>query len=188
MIFRASLSLFLLITLGCDRRTVRRAAKELGAVTTTLEPSREGLFQTGRVVGVADGDTITVLDAGEMQHKIRLMGIDAPEKAMPFGQRSKQNLSNLVFGKEVQLDIRSIDRYKREVAKVMVEGRDINLAQVEAGMAWVYRHYLKELTQEEASAYINAEDAAKAAGRGLWADPDPTPPWDWRKSKKRKPS
>ena len=99
---------------------------------------------TGRVVGIADGDTITVLDANRQQHKIRLAGIDAPEKAQPFGDRSKQSLSELVFDKQVVVESNKQDRYGRSVGKVLVNGMDANLAQVNTGMAWWYRDYAKE--------------------------------------------
>ena len=91
---------------------------------------------TGRVVGIADGDTVTVLDANRQQHKIRLAGIDAPEKTQPFGDRSKQNLSTLVFDKQVAVEWKKQDRYGRTVGKVLINGIDANLAQVKAGMAW----------------------------------------------------
>lgn len=87
----------------------------------------------GKVVGVTDGDTVTVLDATKTQHKIRLSGIDAPEKAQPFGQRSKENLSNFLFGKQVVVDAGKTDRYGRSVGKVFVGGVDANLEQVSAG-------------------------------------------------------
>jgi len=90
----------------------------------------------GRVVGISDGDTITVLDSSKKQHKIRLAGIDAPEKKQPFGQASKVHLSDLVFGKNVVLDCGKTDRYKREICIVMINGQDANLAQVRAGLAW----------------------------------------------------
>jgi endonuclease YncB( thermonuclease family) len=89
----------------------------------------------GRVVGVADGDTVTVLDASRQQHKIRLMGIDAPEKKMPFGNRSKQSLSDLVFDRQVQVEYNKKDRYGRTLGKIIVDGVDANLAQIKAGMA-----------------------------------------------------
>ncbi len=90
---------------------------------------------TGRVVGVADGDTITVLDADKVQHKIRLSGIDAPEKKQPFGNRSKESLSALAFDKTVNVETSKRDRYGRQIGKVLVNGRDVNLVQVERGMA-----------------------------------------------------
>jgi len=94
---------------------------------------------TGRVVGVADGDTITVLDGDKVQHKIRLSGIDAPEKKQAFGNRSKESLSALAFDKTVDVETSKRDRYGRQIGKVLVNGQDVNLVQVERGMAWFYR-------------------------------------------------
>jgi hypothetical protein len=87
------------------------------------------------------GDTVTVLDADHRQHKIRLAGIDAPEKAQPFGQRSKENLPRLVFGREVVVEVGKTDRYRREVGKISIDGIDANLEQVKAGLAWHYKAY-----------------------------------------------
>lgn len=134
----------------------------------------------GRVVAISDGDTITVLDSDNQQHKVRLAGIDAPEKKQPFGQRSKQHLSDLVFGKDVVLDCGKVDRYQREVCVVQINGKDANLAQVEAGMAWWYRKYAKEQTERQRVDFEAAESAAKAGRVGLWSDPQPVPPWEWR--------
>ena len=149
----------------------------------------------GRVVGVSDGDTITVLDADHQQYKIRLSGIDAPEKAQPFGQRSKENLSHLVFGREVTVEWRKKDRYGRTVGKVLVAEptcqeatcpkiMDACHAQVVAGMAWWYRQYAKEQESGDANRYEQSELEARSRRIGLWSDPQPTPPWDWRKEKK----
>ncbi|MBU1235402.1 MAG: thermonuclease family protein [Gammaproteobacteria bacterium] len=132
------------------------------------------------VVGVTDGDTITILDADREQHKVRLAGIDAPEKKQPFGQRSKEHLSDLVFGKDVTLVCGKIDRYSRDICVVYIGGKDANLAQVEAGLAWWYRKYAKEQTPQQRVDYEAAETRAKAARRGLWADAEPVPPWEWR--------
>lgn len=134
----------------------------------------------GRVVRVIDGDTITVLDSAKAQHKIRLAGIDAPEKAQAFGLASKKNLSSLVFGRDVACDCGKTDKYQRQVCVVSVDGKDANLAQVTAGMAWWYRKYAKEQTVRQQADYEAAEMAAKAARIGLWADDSPLPPWDWR--------
>jgi len=139
---------------------------------------------TGKVVGVADGDTITVLDADKVQHKIRLAGIDAPEKKQAFGNRSKESLSDMVFEKTVNVETEKRDRYGREIGKVLVNGRDVNLVQVERGMAWFYRQYQREQSPNDRTLYEAAEDAAKAGKRGLWRDVDPTPPWDFRKAKR----
>jgi endonuclease YncB( thermonuclease family) len=129
---------------------------------------------TGRVVGVHDGDTITVLDAGNRQTKVRLAQIDAPELRQDFGQASKDALSGLVFGKTVAVEVETTDKYGRTVGKVLVGGQDANLAQVRAGMAWAYRQYLHD------QAYLDAEAQAKAAKAGLWSRPDATPPWEYR--------
>ncbi len=138
----------------------------------------------GWVVGVSDGDTITVLDSQRRQHKIRLAGIDAPESKQSFGQASKKSLSAMVFDRDVTLGCGKTDRYHREVCVVMVNGEDANLAQVEAGMAWWYRKYAGEQTLRQRADYETAEDAAKRARTGLWQDVEPLPPWEWRKAKR----
>ena len=127
-------------------------------------------------MGIADGDTLTVLTAARQQHKIRLAEIDAPEKTSPFGTKSKQSLSDLCFGKEAEVRPRAKDRYKRTVARVTCAGIDANAEQVNRGMAWVYRRYAKDH-----DLYV-LEHGAKAGKRGLWADSSPTPPWQWRKN------
>lgn len=139
---------------------------------------------TGQVVVVADGDTITVLDADKVQHTIRLAGIDAPEKKQAFGNRSKESLSDLVFDKTVNVETDKRDRYRREIGKVLVNGRDVNLVQVERGMAWFYRQYQRAQSPNDRKLYEAAEDAAKAARRGLWRDTDPVPPWEFRHKSK----
>lgn len=138
---------------------------------------------TGRVVGVADGDTITVLDLNHTQHKIRLAGIDAPEKKQAFGNVSKRSLSDLVYGKQVQVDWQKQDRYGRTVGKVLIDGIDVNLEQINRGMAWFYRKYQNELILDDRLAYLHAEEYAQAKKMGLWADLEPTAPWDFRKHK-----
>lgn len=141
---------------------------------------------SGKVVGVSDGDTITVLDSTKTQHKIRLAGIDAPEKAQPFGQRSKEHLSDLVFGKQVTIDGDKIDKYQRQVGKVLVGGLDVNLAQLKAGLAWHYKEYAKEQLLNDRATYAATEDAARSARFGLWQDKAPMPPWEWRHNGKSK--
>ncbi|OZA25665.1 MAG: nuclease [Hydrogenophilales bacterium 17-64-11] len=137
----------------------------------------------GRVVGVSDGDTITVLDANHQQHRIRLTGIDAPEKKQEFGNVSKQALSGMVFGKEVSVNFAKRDRYGRVLGRVSAPGvQDVNLAQISAGMAWHYKRYAGDQPAAERAAYAAAERLAQAKGRGLWADKSPTPPWDFRRA------
>lgn len=139
---------------------------------------------TGRVVGVADGDTLTVLDSSKKQHKIRLDGIDAPEKAQPFGQRSKQSLSDLAYNRNVQVETHKRDRYGRVVGKVLLDGTDLNLVQINRGLAWHYKVYAHEQTREDRARYAAAEEVARSERRGLWRDAEPTPPWEWRKNAK----
>lgn len=136
---------------------------------------------TARVVGVTDGDTIKALDGTRFQHRIRLAGIDAPEKTQPYGQRSKQHLAELVFGREVTLDCGKQDRYKREVCVVLLDGQDINLLQVKAGCAWWYRQYAREQTPAQRKEYEEAERTAQELHAGLWRDISQIPPWEWRK-------
>lgn len=140
----------------------------------------------GRVVGVSDGDTVTVLDATNTQWKIRLMGIDAPEKKQAFGNRSKQSLAALVFNRQVQVEYSKKDKYGRTVGKILVGGVDANLEQIKAGMAWHYKKYQNEQPETDRAVYADAEQKARIAKRGLWQDVEPTPPWDWRKQQKRR--
>ena len=142
----------------------------------------------GRVIGVLDGDTIEVLDSGKVPRRVRLAGIDAPEKAQPFGQRSKQNLSGLVFGKQVEVDGNKTDKYGRTVGKVLVSGADANLAQVKSGFAWHYKQYASEQNASDRALYAIAEDGARGSRSGLWRDPKPMAPWDWRHGGKDEPT
>lgn len=140
----------------------------------------------GRVVGVADGDTITVLDNTKTQYKIRLAGIDAPEKSQSFDNVSKKSLSDLVYGKPVTIDYTKQDRYGRLVGKVLHEGSDINYVQIQRGLAWFYHKYKSELSVADQSAYQQAEEAAHTQRLGLWADPQPIAPWDYRNRKSKR--
>ena len=134
----------------------------------------------GEVVAIADGDTLTVLDADRVQHKIRLAGIDAPERKQPFGQRSRQTLADLVFRKQVEVMTEKKDRYGRTIGKVIYQGRDVNLLLVSEGMAWHYKQYAREQDAADQKLYALAEESARAEQRGLWRDPQPIPPWSWR--------
>lgn len=139
---------------------------------------------TGRVVAIADGDTVTVLDIENVEHKIRLAGIDAPEKKQPFGNRSKESLSELAFSKSVTVETDKLDRYGREVGKILVGGMDVNLEQIQRGMAWHYKAYQREQSSNDRKLYDSAESQARAAKRGLWRDDEPVAPWDFRKVKR----
>lgn len=139
----------------------------------------------GRVIGVSDGDTITILDRQNVQHRIRLAAIDAPEKAQPFGNRSKEHLSRRVFNRSVLVEWNKRDRYRRIVGQVLIDGHDAGLEQVRTGMAWWYRDYSKEQKPEDRELYERTEQAAKDLKVGLWRDTNPVPPWDWRRQKQR---
>ena len=134
----------------------------------------------GKVVSIADGDTITVLDAAKVQHKIRLQGIDAPEKKQAFGTKSKEQMSEKVGGEEVVVQWKEKDRYGRILGEVMVGKRHINLEMVQDGMAWHYTTYSKS------KELAKAEDEARKAKKGLWADKEPVPPWEYRKTEREK--
>ena len=135
---------------------------------------------TGKVVGVSDGDTITVLDGSSKQHKIRLSGIDAPESSQAFGSNSKKALSDCAFGKQAVVDTDKIDRYGRSIGRVVVAGVDCNLRQAQLGLAWHYVKYASERPTAESRSYAQAEQRARAGKVGLWSDPKALPPWEWR--------
>lgn len=135
---------------------------------------------SGKVVTILDGDTVDVLIKGNTTLRIRLAWIDSPERAQAFGNRAKQRLAELVGGKVVQVEWNKIDKYGRTIGKITVDGQDANLAMLSAGLAWWYRAYANEQTQVDQVLYEAAEREAKAERRGLWADPSPMPPWEWR--------
>jgi endonuclease YncB( thermonuclease family) len=130
------------------------------------------------VIGISDGDTLTVLNESKQQVKIRLAEIDAPEEGQPFGTQSKQSLSDLCFGKQAKVIPRVKDQYGRTVARISCDVVDANSEQVSRGMAWVYRKYARDHN------LFIFEQEAKRFKRGLWAGKSPTPPWDWRKTKR----
>lgn len=138
-----------------------------------------GFVIEGTVIGITDGDTITVLSADKKQHEVRLASIDAPEKSQAFGSRSKQHLSDLVFGKQVIVTWKKTS-YERVVGRVTVNGLDANLVQVKDGMAWHYKAYQNEQSALGRDEYAKAEIAAREKHLGLWSDPNAIPPWDFR--------
>lgn len=166
----------------------------LPLIAATLAFSAQGETLSGYVVSIADGDTITVLDANNQQHKIRLSGIDAPEKAQPFGEHSKQNLAAMVFNKDISVEWNKRDRYGRIIGKVMVQPSDCQKclktldtghAQIIAGLAWWYRKYAKEQSPQDRGSYESDEQEARARHLSLWGDADPVPPWEWRKTRRQ---
>ena len=140
---------------------------------------------------IVDGDTVYVRDATQEQHKIRLAGIAAPERGQPFGKKSKQRMCELVAGREVTVDWHKKDRYDRVVGTVWVappdcgsatcpKTIDAGLALVTAGLAWHFKRHPDELSEEDRERYASAEDEARARKAGLWSQPNPVPPWEWR--------
>ncbi len=181
----ASLTLFafvLIFEASCSRRDSQTNRKPQPPRETTY-PSTQTL--TGRVVAIADGDTITILDSSDTQDRIRLAGIDAPETPQAFGEQSRLSLSEMIFGKDVTVKYQKIDQYGRLVGKIILDGKDINLEQVKAGMAWHYKFYEDEQTPEDRELYAKAEAEARVARRGLWQDPNPTEPYQFRREEKR---
>ena len=142
----------------------------------------------GKVVGVADGDTITIIDTSYRQHRIRLSGIDAPERRQAYGERAKRHLSALVGEKRVRVWWDKRDRYGRIVGRVFwtvcdragCRFEDAGLEQIRAGMAWHYTRYAREQAPAERAAYAAVEQQARKSRLGLWREPEPVPPWDFR--------
>jgi endonuclease YncB( thermonuclease family) len=135
----------------------------------------------GRVVAVTDGDSIRVLTANQYSFRVRVAWIDAPELGQAFGRRAKQLMSALVFGKDVELHPHGVDRYGRTVAMVFVDGRDVGLELIKAGLAWAYEYYLPRASPGIQAQYSAAETAARVSRTGLWQEMEPQPPWEWRK-------
>lgn len=133
---------------------------------------------TGKVVSVADGDTITILDSAKAQHKIRLYGIDTPEKTQPFGNVAKKYTSKLVYGKTVDVTTYDTDRYGRTVGIVIADGVNVNRSLIGAGLAWQYRKYCKASFCED---WLGLEQKAHQSKIGLWTNNDQVPPWEFRK-------
>lgn len=155
----------------------RLAQVGLGAFLLAASSLLSAAMLSGRVVAVADGDTLTVLDAGNQQHRIRLAEIDAPEKRQAYGQRAKQSLSDLCYARNAVVAVATQDRYGRSVGRVSCDGVDANLEQVKRGLAWAYRQY------RPSAPILQAEASARQARAGLWQDASPTPPWEFRHGK-----
>ena len=139
-----------------------------------------GSIQDDSLAGVSDGDTITVLDESKTQHKIRFAGIDAPERKQPYGGRSRQSLSALVFQKRVELRCHKKDRYGREVCAVFAGLPDVGLEQLRQGLSWHCKEYQHEQTTQDRLVYRDEDESAKARRVGQWKDTKPVPPWEWR--------
>src|SRR5437773_12301983 len=146
------------------------------AVAVALAPGAAWADFTGRVVRVHDGDTLTVL-VDHTQVRVRLTDIDAPELGQAFGKRSRQSLADMCAGQVARVADRGKDRYKRTLGHVNCRGLDANTEQVRRGMAWVYVRYAPKN-----SPLYALESTARSQRVGLWAEPAPVPPWEWRRS------
>lgn len=143
--------------------------------------------ETFTVTRVADGDTIYVRDASGQSNRIRFLGIDAPETKMAYGKQSQQALKKILdaAGKKVQVVYTERDVHNRIIGKVIADGKDVNLEMIKTGNAWYFKRYAKDVDPNDRKLYAAAEKEARTKKLGLWADPDPVPPWDWRKANPR---
>ena len=175
-----------LLCAGCTRSTANNPAqsrRQPSRYEAASEKKSPPANFTGRAVSVEDGDTIVVLDDANQTHKIRLQGIDAPEGGQAFGGESSESLSDMVFGKQVEVEWSKRDRYRRIVGKVLLDHSDICLQQIRAGMAWHYKYYQNEQSADDRNLYSNAEDKARAERLGLWSGDHPIPPWQFRRGR-----
>lgn len=138
----------------------------------------------GEVTRVSDGDTVTLLDRERRRHKIRLAGIDAPERQQAWGKVAASALRLALLRRTASAECDSVDRYGRAVCTLTLDQQDVSLAMLNAGLAWHYVAYIRDQTRAEARRYAAAEQDARQARRGLWAEHDPTPPWEWRRAMK----
>ncbi len=140
---------------------------------------------TGKVVSVKDGDTVEVMRNGKAV-RVRLTGIDAPERKQAYGEAAKRRLSDRVFGKLVRVEERGEDRYQRVLGRILLGDEDINLEQISSGFAWHYSQYAKNQPVMEARMYQAAQEKAQKAKQGLWQEKDAIPPWEFRRKKTTK--
>lgn len=174
------------VNTGIDnyRLYTNTAITAIGIILALVSYEAHAQTSTGRVTGISDGDTLTLLDTTEVQLKIRLSGIDSPEKGQSFGQYCKKSLSDLVYGRVVQIDWKKLDRYGRIIGTVLVDEQDVNLEQVRRGCGWHYKKYQNDQSIKDRLRYSAAEEFARKEKVGLWADIDPIPPWIWRSTAK----
>lgn len=166
---------------GNPRAGWRLAADAMESIGAAREGETAPTFDlTGRVVRVADGDTVSVLDEHNTQYKVRLFGIDTPEQDQPYGNAAKKMLLGLVGQKSVGVVVVTTDSYGRKVGTLYHEGININAAMVERGYAWWYQHFAPHEIKLAAS-----EQQARQQRLGLWAEANPVPPWEWRRGQRR---
>lgn len=184
-LWRISVLVLLLLNLlvACQNLQHNRAANQsvaagMANISRNVPQPLPKELLVGRVVRIADGDTVTVLDANNAQHRIRLTQIDAPESKQAFSRVSKDALSDLIASKEVIVKIDGIDRYQRVLGEIFVADKNINLHMVRQGFAWAYTQYVTD------NSYFEAQEAAKKERLGLWRDPHPIAPWEYRRQQR----
>lgn len=143
-----------------------------------LAPGVQAETLSGTVVGVVDGDTLTIVDAQKRRYRVRLGQVDAPESKQAFGIKSARSLHGLCFRKTAKVEWQDKDPHDRHVGQVTCDGVDANAEQVRRGMAWV-----SPRSTQPGSLLYELEAYARVRGLGLWSDPRPVPPWDWRHGK-----
>jgi endonuclease YncB( thermonuclease family) len=152
----------------------------VAALLLCLAARASAIDLAGTVQSVADGDTLKLRDEQGVQHRIRLSGIDAPERGQPFSQVSRRSLDELTRGRQIIATCPKSDRYGRKVCTVRAEGDDLGLEQLARGLAWHFKRYQAEQPAAERAAYAAAEEQARLDRRGLWSSSTPQAPWDWR--------
>jgi endonuclease YncB( thermonuclease family) len=165
---------------GAAQQAASQSAPQATAATGQAPSNNVQLVIEGKIINVHDGDTVTVLDKDNKKFHIRLQGIDAPELKQKYGSESQANLSRMVMGKQVTIVWTKTDKYRRTVGTIMLDGKDMNIEQVKAGLAWHFKKYAEEQEPKDRVTYAKAEEEARAAKLGLWQDPNPTPPGDYR--------
>ena len=180
--FLAILSLAVLIG-GCSQSSDSSAqdgSAPLRPVPYGSTSSRTDSILAGKVVRVIDGDTVDVLDSSMNVHRVRLKGIDAPERGQAFYQVAKENLDAIAINREVTISWNKVDKWNRIIGKVLLDRRDVCLEQIRAGLAWHFKKYQNEQSEEDRQLYDSAEKEARSSRRGLWHDDSPTAPWKKR--------
>jgi endonuclease YncB( thermonuclease family) len=184
-LFRPSTLLALLLTLAlfllsCAAPSATEEDSFNPAGDSSIQASQTSQTLQGKVVTVLDGDTIIVLNENKKTFKVRFKGIDAPEKSQAFGQQAKQKLSSLIFDRNVSVEWQERDRYQRILGKVENNGQDICLKMIETGYAWHYKRFQESQQPSDRLSYTEAENRSRQQKIGLWHDPNPIPPWDYR--------
>jgi endonuclease YncB( thermonuclease family)/methylphosphotriester-DNA--protein-cysteine methyltransferase len=176
-------SLLVISALFCVAQQTPPRSQKPSAVT--VSNSVRSVIE-GKVTNVHDGDTVTVTDQDNKKTNIRLQGIDAPELKQAFGTAAQENLARMVLGKQVTIYWTKVDKYRRIVGTIMLDGRDVNIEQVKAGVAWHFKKYEDEQPAEDRRTYAAAEEEARAARLGLWSDAKSIAPGDWRQEARTK--